>query len=67
MNIQTKYAIKQNLWFMHENKAKCAASTELHIGEDGIVWHHLFKSGEGNFNKNESHLFAAKDELLKSL
>lgn len=72
MVIRTRYSIGDEVWFMRQNKAKCARVTKIEYSGNG-KWHSLVYELEGydtGLNPEkfpENTLFSSKQELIESL
>lgn len=66
MTIETKYNVGDNVWLMHENKARLLTITniDIHILCSEVKTKYIL-GGKGSYS--EAELFATKEELLNSL
>lgn len=80
MKIETKFDVGQEVYFMHDNKVQTAKITEVNITifelnaqycttKSTCLYKLSFRASErsGSIVKDESELFATKEDLLKSL
>ena len=73
MKIETKYDIRQEVWFMEDDKVKSEnilkISLSKSISEEIILYHFKDRNTQLYWERNrkEAEVFATKEELIKSL
>lgn len=72
MNIETKFNVKDKVWFMEDNKpvVETIWNIEISLGDNSPKVKYIFFHKKSNDNHRyflEEEIFATKEELLKSL
>lgn len=74
MTIETKYDVKDIVWFMHNNKIEASPVRKIVFTKKVGLWgtvtstiYNLALCTVANIDFMEDELFATKEELLKSL
>lgn len=74
MTIETKYNIGDEVWMMYENRAETAQVISMEVTVEELMFgtiienlYYRIKNQHFDRKISEPHIYASKEELLKSL